>query len=131
MFELEPMAVGKVFLQEEVGSCSCNSGSNYSPKFFSSNGSLICIIAKKLENVSMDAASTLLQLSTVSSAISVEGPKKRKKRNMTSVEGAKEICLTSMQVQQKRVNDKNINEHHKKAFNEACCFYNHEITKIG
>ncbi len=51
-------------------------------------------------NIDTEAASTLLQLSSVSSAISAEGSKTQKKRNSSSLEGMKEIRLTSSQAQQ-------------------------------
>ena len=80
-------------------------------------------------NIDTEAASTLLQLSSVSSAISAEGSKTRKKRNSSSLEGMKEIRLNSSQAQQQRVSDQKVRHNYKNAFKEACILYKMERDK--
>ncbi len=65
------------------------------------------------DNINTEAALKLLQLPSVSSAILAKGSKTWKKRKNSSMEGVKEIWLTSSQAQQQRVKDKKIKQNKK------------------
>ncbi len=52
--------------------------------------------------------------------------KTRKKRNSESIEGGKDICFISTQLQQKKANEKIIKANIKKAFKEVFLMYESE-----
>ncbi len=106
------------------GGYTNNFENNINGNFFTNS------INTNYKDIYTEAASALLQLSSVSSAISAEGSKTWNKRNSSSMEGVKEIRLNSSQLQQQRVNDQK-KQNYKIAFKEAFLLYKMERERLS